>query len=262
MHDPRIGRFFAVDPLSASFPWNSPYAFSENRVIDGIELEGAEVLSYTEKQNDDGKTKITIVVAFKVKKSSTTITDNKAKQIGRLIEKSANKLYNQTPNINKKTSVEFKFVYDPSSVNETEDLYFDLQDEIISSYGGKALGNTEYIGKTMGRNRLKIAVADIFNNGLLDFDINETTISRTGPHELGHWGGLYHLPTKSRNGESFVKKSGYLMNQTGGDPTGTNLSRKEMKKMVKEIKNDFGDTKNPEKIQIEDEIPARSHITK
>jgi RHS repeat-associated protein len=44
MHDPRIGRFFAVDPLSAKFAWNSPYAFSENRVIDGVELEGKEVL--------------------------------------------------------------------------------------------------------------------------------------------------------------------------------------------------------------------------
>jgi RHS repeat-associated protein len=44
MHDPRIGRFFAVDPLSAEYPYNSPYAFSENRVIDGVELEGKEVL--------------------------------------------------------------------------------------------------------------------------------------------------------------------------------------------------------------------------
>ncbi|MFI0428878.1 polymorphic toxin type 43 domain-containing protein [Mariniflexile sp. HMF6888] len=42
MHDPRIGRFFAVDPLEASYPWNSPYAFSENKVIHMIELEGLE----------------------------------------------------------------------------------------------------------------------------------------------------------------------------------------------------------------------------
>ena len=42
MHDPRLGRFFAVDPLAPSYPWNSPYAFSENRVIDGVELEGRE----------------------------------------------------------------------------------------------------------------------------------------------------------------------------------------------------------------------------
>ena len=42
MHDPRVGRFFARDPLEAAFPWNSPYAFSENRVIDAVELEGLE----------------------------------------------------------------------------------------------------------------------------------------------------------------------------------------------------------------------------
>lgn len=44
VHDPRVGRFLSIDPLAPSFPHNSPYAFSENRVIDGIELEGAEVL--------------------------------------------------------------------------------------------------------------------------------------------------------------------------------------------------------------------------
>lgn len=42
MHDPRIGRFFAVDPLAHEYPHNSPYAFSENRVLDAIELEGLE----------------------------------------------------------------------------------------------------------------------------------------------------------------------------------------------------------------------------
>jgi RHS repeat-associated protein len=42
MHDPRIGRFFAVDPLAPDYPHNSPYAFSENKVIQFIELEGLE----------------------------------------------------------------------------------------------------------------------------------------------------------------------------------------------------------------------------
>lgn len=42
MHDPRIGRFFARDPMETVYPWNSPYAFSENRVIRFIELEGLE----------------------------------------------------------------------------------------------------------------------------------------------------------------------------------------------------------------------------
>lgn len=33
MHDPRVDRFFATDPLKKTYPWNSPYAFSENFVI-------------------------------------------------------------------------------------------------------------------------------------------------------------------------------------------------------------------------------------
>ena len=42
MHDTRLGRFFAVDSLFRSFPWNSTYAFSENGVTNSIELEGLE----------------------------------------------------------------------------------------------------------------------------------------------------------------------------------------------------------------------------
>jgi len=42
VHDPRIGRFLSIDPLAPNYPWNSPFAFSENRVIDGVELEGLE----------------------------------------------------------------------------------------------------------------------------------------------------------------------------------------------------------------------------
>ncbi|NHN27423.1 hypothetical protein FIA58_017220 [Flavobacterium jejuense] len=48
MHDPRVGRFFAVDPLSKSYPWNSPYAFSENDVIASVELEGLEKVPVNE----------------------------------------------------------------------------------------------------------------------------------------------------------------------------------------------------------------------
>jgi RHS repeat-associated protein len=42
MYDTRLGKFLSLDPLTAQYPHNSPYAFAENRVIDGIELEGLE----------------------------------------------------------------------------------------------------------------------------------------------------------------------------------------------------------------------------
>jgi RHS repeat-associated protein len=46
MHDPRLGRFFTVDPLAKDFPWNSSYAFSENTLIHMIELEGLQRVGY------------------------------------------------------------------------------------------------------------------------------------------------------------------------------------------------------------------------
>ncbi len=42
MHDPRLGRFFAVDPLYKTYPELTPYQFSSNRVIDAVELEGLQ----------------------------------------------------------------------------------------------------------------------------------------------------------------------------------------------------------------------------
>ena len=42
MHDPRVGRFFAADPLEHKFPWMTPYAFTQNKVIMFVELEGLQ----------------------------------------------------------------------------------------------------------------------------------------------------------------------------------------------------------------------------
>ncbi|MFN5848875.1 MAG: RHS repeat-associated core domain-containing protein, partial [Chitinophagales bacterium] len=51
VHDARLGRFLSVDPLAHSYPWNSTYAFAENRVIDGIDLEGLEFSKYWNREN-------------------------------------------------------------------------------------------------------------------------------------------------------------------------------------------------------------------
>jgi RHS repeat-associated protein len=50
MHDPRIGRFFAVDPLAPKYPYYTPYQFSGNRPIDMAELEGLEPVDATGKK--------------------------------------------------------------------------------------------------------------------------------------------------------------------------------------------------------------------
>lgn len=42
MHDPRVGRFFATDPLENKYPFFSPYQFSANTPLMAVELEGLE----------------------------------------------------------------------------------------------------------------------------------------------------------------------------------------------------------------------------
>jgi len=43
MSDPATGRFLQLDPLAPTYSHNSPYAFAENNVTSGIDLEGLEL---------------------------------------------------------------------------------------------------------------------------------------------------------------------------------------------------------------------------
>ena len=43
-YDPRLGRFKSVDPLADKYAYNSTYAFQENKLGLGTELEGRELL--------------------------------------------------------------------------------------------------------------------------------------------------------------------------------------------------------------------------
>jgi len=54
IHDPRLGRFLSVDPVSSTYPWNSPYAFAENDVLRFIDLEGLETPSTPSTVKSDG----------------------------------------------------------------------------------------------------------------------------------------------------------------------------------------------------------------
>jgi hypothetical protein len=44
--DAVTGRFMMVDPLSSDYPYNSVYAFQENKFAKGVELEGAELSEF------------------------------------------------------------------------------------------------------------------------------------------------------------------------------------------------------------------------
>jgi muramidase (phage lysozyme) len=61
VEDVRIGKFWSVDPLAASYPWNSPYAVTENSPIGFIELEGLEKIKHIV---IPGETVVTIAKAY------------------------------------------------------------------------------------------------------------------------------------------------------------------------------------------------------
>jgi RHS repeat-associated protein len=57
-YDPQRAQFWSVDPLFKQYPWNSPYAFAENRAIDGIDLEGKEWENFKSKFKEPGELKL------------------------------------------------------------------------------------------------------------------------------------------------------------------------------------------------------------
>jgi hypothetical protein len=65
MHDPRLGRWFSVDPLEFKFPWQSPYNFCDDDPINKIDPDGREAKTTIVGKNGkvidvikDGKTDI------------------------------------------------------------------------------------------------------------------------------------------------------------------------------------------------------------
>jgi RHS repeat-associated protein len=70
IHDPRLGRFLSVDPLSGEYPWNSSYAFAENHVIEAKDLEGRELYKVKyQLVQVYGQTKIKVTVSVDISKN-------------------------------------------------------------------------------------------------------------------------------------------------------------------------------------------------
>lgn len=80
MHDPRIGRFFAPDPLEGQYPNYSPYSFSGNRVINSLEREGLEETFYMlGKKNINGTSYLEFINVLEISNQLELITGHKIK---------------------------------------------------------------------------------------------------------------------------------------------------------------------------------------
>ncbi len=81
MHDARIGRFFALDPLSPEYPHNSPYAFSENRAIHAIELEGLEAHDLNDGSTVYGPYTVETITEMEITSFQSNVSEVSQKEI-------------------------------------------------------------------------------------------------------------------------------------------------------------------------------------
>ena len=182
-YDYAIGRFMSVDPLSEKYSYQSVYNFSENRVIDGRELEGLE---WENIKNNDGTTTRQLTVQMV---NNSSISD---KQVDKLIltlqkdfaenfkgEGGIGKL-----NVEKVNSSDCKCDFLVSLTDVRSNKIFDMEThEVVGeAYEG---GKTSKLGETQ-KNSFDLTVS------VNDSKIGNSGISRSFSHEAGHTVGLEH----------------------------------------------------------------------
>ena len=141
MHDARIGRFFAVDPLNPKYPYYTPYSFSGNRVIDAVEIEGLEerVIIY-----EAGKEKPTVI---QISDFKGTNGEQKYKQAISAYACYASYVRNSTTN-HKKVGLENYIVYKNGDGTSDLSLRGTLILDLRSEGGFIAFDNTDLGLKT------------------------------------------------------------------------------------------------------------------
>lgn len=191
IHDPRLGRFLSVDPLEKEYPWNSPYAFAENRVIDGKDLEGKEWFSVKDRTTTNFTVKIKVINASKViigpeatlKAAKSAVADTYSKDF---------------EDAQFKTKLEYEII-DPATYtgNLQEGITARLKD-VETSLNGEIIVGQAIVGESQN-NRIDVAVS------IDGVPRDNSKLGRTIAHKLGHAGGLYH-PWSPENNDPETKQ--------------------------------------------------------
>ena len=214
MHDPRVGRFFALDPITSKFPYNSPYAFCENRPLDGIELEGKEWSVIETFDPESGMTTVVFNVKLKVVNHSNIYKGTQqSTRIMNKAKKEFEKIYSHTDKDNKieyRATLEFEILgkEDESEAqglvielndvkSETRIFIDDFQNEVTEKITVR--GSTDVYNGSSQNNYIPIAV------GIDGFSAAINEVARTIAHELGHTAGLLH-PWDETNKVNDVKQ--------------------------------------------------------
>ncbi len=228
-YDPAIARFVTIDPLASNYEYNSTYAFQENKLGMGVELEGLELSSQRSK---DGKS-VTLTYRVKSVNNSNILT---GKQFNTLVSARASQTASSlSGDAGDGVTVTTNVVQDSDATIVWE--YNDALD--VDSTVGQALGegHTEEVGNTQ-ENKTQVSVPNVFTfdeNGEVEFtDENVQNATTSGTHEDGHVGGLNH-PNSIKNKALRKKVSGDKNNLMKESGAGTNLVPEQRKKIINQV---------------------------
>ena len=187
-YDYAIGRFLSVDPLAEKYAYNSTYAFQENKMGLGRELEGLEM---TSERSKDGKT---VTITYRIRAVNNTGGLLTHKQFRQLVE--ARKTY-EAKFVSGKASngvtLKFKVVEDKNATivwnyNASLDVS-DIKGQIAGNGHVKKIGDTQ-------NNSNQIPVVGPFqqdeNGNIIYTQKGVDDMAQTGGHEDMHVGGLRH----------------------------------------------------------------------
>ncbi|MCS3533072.1 hypothetical protein [Chryseobacterium sp. JUb7] len=202
-YDPTMARFFNIDPLSEKYNYQSHYNFSENRVIDGRELEGLEWKS----TRDDANKTINLHLIYKlVNNTINALTNDRLKTLASERENAISTIvggataegytlsFSFTESKKATIAWDYNMGYDISNVEDLKNApQSDIEFALYTS-----LGMTDVIGNTQ-KNKTQISVAkqESFiwdkGSGQIDFDkTDRSNVAQTGVHETLHELGLKH----------------------------------------------------------------------
>lgn len=221
-HQSDIGRFFNVDPLTDKYVYNSPYAFSENRVVNGRELEGLE---WVQSISDNAVTfTVTLKVANTANISPEALKTNMTNISKQIQESFKGKSVDGKLTYNTKVVVDFKSKVDPE-----KDFYVDFVKEVEGGSAG-SVGLVDREGDTQ-INRIQVQVAPPNHPE----DRTDQEIARTGAHETGHTGGLSHAVDGDKDKTGVVLEPDNLMRQSQ-QTSGTVVNSQQLDKLHKNVK--------------------------
>jgi len=187
-HDPQLGRFIEIDPLADKYSYSSPYAYAENRPIDGIDLEGWEY----ERNVDVNTLKLSIV---------NKSTNNKSMVSNEFITTVNNEVKRQMANLFSKTDPETGTTYSADYSSEiVEPGSRDYNKTIVVDFYDQAGNFNGYNGSNTQSGRLVIGVTETItkidalgNSSNITIIRDPKEIATTIIHELLHGAGAPHV---------------------------------------------------------------------